>query len=120
MKGQVLSVTVAYTMEQAAKLIPCCRRWLQDFLATNPTDSSGFIRLRVTAAFRRDQSDAALYVHAKSQRRTGTIRASRGFSLCGRPSPLAHQSRPRGLELSSHRVAAQLFSVVQAALTTDK
>jgi hypothetical protein len=41
MKEQVLSVTVAYTMEQATKLIPCSRRWLQGFLATDPTDSGG-------------------------------------------------------------------------------
>jgi hypothetical protein len=39
--GQVLSVTVAYTMEQAAKLIPCSRRWLQGFLAKDPADAGG-------------------------------------------------------------------------------
>jgi hypothetical protein len=39
--GQVSSVTNAYTMEQAAKLIPCSRRWLQEFLARNPADAGG-------------------------------------------------------------------------------
>jgi hypothetical protein len=41
MKGQVVSVPVAYTMEQAAREIPCSRRWLQDFLVNKPADAEG-------------------------------------------------------------------------------
>ena len=33
--------TAAYTMDGAAQRVPCSRRWLQQFLAENPTDKGG-------------------------------------------------------------------------------
>src|SRR5262249_13657856 len=38
---EALQVSNVYTMAQAAKQIPCSRRWLQAFLAETPADAGG-------------------------------------------------------------------------------
>ena len=34
-------IDAAYSMDEAARRVPCCRRWLQDFLRENPADKAG-------------------------------------------------------------------------------